>query len=65
VLGDKYEGLEVKEVSPSITATTLIGGVVKSGVGKSSKVKSLSFHFTTSGRKGGKDISFQTKNRRG
>jgi hypothetical protein len=53
VLGDKDEGLEVTEVSPSVAATTLIGG----GVGKSSKVKSLSFHFTTSGEKGVSKLS--------
>ena len=58
MLGDKDEGLEVIEVSPSITTTNLIrGGVVKYGVGKSSKVKSLSFHFTTLGEKGVSKLS--------
>jgi len=58
VLGDKDEGLEVTKVSPSLTATTLIGGgVVNYGVGKSSKVKYLSFHFTTSREKGVSKLS--------
>jgi hypothetical protein len=45
-------------VSPYVTATTLIGGgVVKFGVGRPSKVKSLSFHFTNSGEKAVSNIS--------
>jgi hypothetical protein len=54
--GEKATGLEGTEVSLSVVATIIGGGVVKPGVGKSSEVLGLD-HGTTSGEKGVTRIS--------
>jgi hypothetical protein len=57
VLGEKVTGLEGAEVSPSVNVAVLIGGgVVKTRVGKSSKVLGLD-HCATSGETGVSKLS--------